>query len=205
VWTDKPLVIEAHVTIRDIEPPIWRRLLLPLDLNLAQLHEVIQAALGWTDSHLHQFHVGGLIYGAPEFDEGGFADDSPETFEATDVHLKDFSFYPETPPTILYEYDFGDGWVHEITLKRVAGDKDIKYPVCVDGARRAPPEDVGGTMGYAEFLEAWSDPSHEDHKAMRRWAGRRFDPERFDPQVTTKDITKALKRCRGGYRFRLEG
>jgi len=202
MWMDDLMVIDAHVVIRDIEPKIWRRLLLPLDLNLAQFHEVLQASFGWTDSHLHQFNIGGLNYGAPEF-EGEFSGtDSPETFEATTVRLKDFSFYPENPPTILYEYDFGDGWVHEITLKRVVGDKGVKYPVCVDGARRAPPEDVGGTGGYAEFLEAWRDPSHEEHEAMRRWAGRTFDPERFDPDVATKEMTTALRRCRGGYAFR---
>lgn len=204
MWNDDPMIIEAHIVIRDIDPPIWRRLLLPLDLNLAQLHEVMQAAFGWTDSHLHQFNVGGLVYGAPEFDDGSSDDTSPETFEATTVRLKDFSFYPENPPTILYEYDFGDGWVHAITLTRVAGKKDVKYPVCVDGARRAPPEDVGGTSSYGEFLEAWLDPSHEEHKALRRWAGRAFDPERFDPEASTTAIAKALRRCRGGYRFRLE-
>jgi len=202
---DDLIVIEANVTIRDIEPRIWRRLLLSADLNLAQLHEVLQASLGWTDSHLHQFIVGGLVFGAPEFDDG-FADvDSPETFEATNVRLKDFSFYPNDPPTLLYEYDFGDGWVHEIDLKRIAGETGTQYPICMDGARNAPPEDVGGPFGYAEFLEAWNDPSHEEHKAMRRWAGRKFDPERFDPEVSTKAIRKALRRCRGGYRFRIEG
>ena len=105
----------------------------------------------------------------------------------------------------MYEYDFGNGWVHEFSLKRVAGETRTRYPSCIDGARNAPPEDVGGPFGYAEFLMVWHDPSHEGHEAMRRWAGRKFDPERIEPEISTKAIRKALRRCRGGYRFGIEG
>jgi hypothetical protein len=101
------IAVQAKVTIQDIDPPIWRRLLLPLDLNLAQLHEVIQAAFGWTDSHLHQFVIGGLVYGAPEFDEDGLSDH--RIFEATEVQLRDFDFVHVPNRNILYEYDLGNG------------------------------------------------------------------------------------------------
>jgi hypothetical protein len=165
-----PLVIKATITIADIEPPIWRRLLLPCELNFAQLHEVIQAAFGWTDSHLHQFVVGGIFVGAPEFDE---------------------------------DRNFGDSWRHWIEIEaQVPTEDGIKYPICVDGARHCPPEDVGGPHGYADFLKAWCDPTHQEHGAMRTWAGRAFDPETFDIAKTNKAITAALRRCRGDYRFR---
>jgi hypothetical protein len=104
-------VISAEVHIIDIEPRISRTLELPVKLNFAQLHEVLQAAFGWTDSHLHQFNVGGLTIGAPEFDEDGLSDH--RIFEASEVRLQDLTFtYDEDPPlSILYEYDFGDSWL----------------------------------------------------------------------------------------------
>jgi hypothetical protein len=196
------LVIQARVTLRDIEPPIWRLLLLPQDLNLAQFHEVLQAAFGWTDSHLHQFIIGGLSFGAPEFDEGYEAERT--TFEATEVQLSDFQFI-RAKPQFLYEYDFGDGWIHEIAFEDlIPGQPGVKYPTCTDGARHGPPEDAGGSSGYQDFLEAWRDPAHEDHEDMRRWAGPRFDPEAFDLAAINKAIASALRKCKRGYRFRLE-
>jgi hypothetical protein len=183
--------------IADIEPPIWRRILLPRELNFAQLHEVIQAAFGWTDSHLHQFVVGGIIVGAPEFDE------DRKILEATEIALRDLNFYYVPHPRILYEYDFGDSWRHCIEIEaQVPLEDGIKYPICVDGARHCPPEDVGGPHGYADFLKAWCDPTHEEHRAMRTWAGRAFEPETFDIAKTNKAIAAALRRCRGDYRFR---
>lgn len=197
------LLHQVKITIDDIEPPIWRRLLLPKDLNFAELHEIIQAAFGWTDSHLHQFVVGGLIVGAPEFGEDGFLD--RQIFEATEVFLRDLDLYHIPDLRILYEYDFGDSWRHwiqfESQIPRVDGEK---YPLLVDGARHRPPEDVGSTSGYADFLEAWGDPEHEEHKALRTWAGRAFSPEKFDREKTQKAIHSAVRKCRKSYRFRLE-
>lgn len=194
---------QVTITLAGIEPAIWRRLLLPEDLNFAQLHEVIQAAFGWTDSHLHRFIVGGLVVGAPEFDEDGLS--RHQTFNASEIYLRDLVLYDLVEPKILYEYDFGDCWRHWITfdsqLPDTAGET---YPRLTDGRRSAPPEDAGGAHGYAEFLEAWRDPEHEDHKAMRRWAGRGFDPEAFDRDKAQKAIRSALRRCKGDYRFRFE-
>lgn len=196
-------IVRAEVHILDIEPRISRTLELPMALNLAQLHEVLQAAFGWTDSHLHQFNIGGLIYGAPEFDEDGFSDS--RIFEATEVRMIDlrFPYGPdENPVTILYEYDFGDNWRHLLRLERAPRQEGAKYPRCITAARSGPPEDVGGTSGYADFLEAWLDPSHEEHKAMHRWAGRKFQPELADLDDINKAIAKALRASKGGYRFR---
>ena len=155
-------IIQAKVTLQDIEPPIWRRLLLPPSLNLADLHHVLQAAFGWRDEHLHEFIIGGLAYGAPELADEAATEDDPRTLEATDVHLRDFDVYHVPQPEFLYHYDFGDSWLHRVAFEqRIAKDIAGKYPACVDGARHCPPEDVGGTSGYAQFLEAWSDPAHE--------------------------------------------
>ena len=195
-------VIAADVQILDIEPKISRSLELPVALNFAQLHEVLQAAFSWTDSHLHQFNVGGLIVGAPEFDQDGLSDH--QTFEATEVWLRDlvFPYDEDASLTIFYEYDFGDSWRHRMVLRRIPAQSGIAYPRCVAGSRARPPEDVGGTSGYFDFLEAWLDPTHDEHQAMRRWAGRKFDPERFDLEATSKAITKALRISKGDHRFR---
>ncbi|AMK26152.1 MULTISPECIES: plasmid pRiA4b ORF-3 family protein [Sphingobium] len=195
-------IVSANVHIIGIEPRISRVLELPVKLNFAQLHEVLQVAFGWTDSHLHQFHVGGLTVGAPEFNEDDLY--GPRTFEATGVRLQDLAFPYEADPTltIIYEYDFGDCWRHQICLRRQPRENGTAYPRCVAGRRSGPPEDVGGYSGYADFLEAWLDPAHEEHKAMRRWAGRKFDPERFDLDATNKAIARALRASKGDYRFR---
>ena len=192
--------VEAHIL--GIDPRISRTLELPVGLNLALLHEVLQAAFGWTDSHLHQFLIGGLTFGAPEFDEDGLFDH--RTFEATETHLIDFTFsYDEKKPLhILYEYDFGDCWRHHIDMHRVPREQGANYPRCTAGSRSGPPEDVGGTYGYAEFLDAWRDPEHEDHRQMRTWVGKKFEPERFDLEATNKQIGRAMRAAKGGYRFR---
>lgn len=196
------LIVRADVHIVDVSPPIARTLELPMDLKLAQLHEVLQAAFGWTDSHLHQFDIGGLCYGAPEFDEDGLS--GRRTFDASEVSLTDFAFDFEAPILIFYEYDFGDCWTHAVSLVVARHEAGVKYPRCIKGSRSAPPEDVGGPPGYADFLKAWHDPLDDQHKDMRRWVGRKFDPERFDLDATNKAITRAIRRSRGNYSFRHE-
>ena len=198
-------IFQAKVTILDIDPPIWRRLLLLPAMNLAELHHVLQAAFGWLDYHLHEFIIGGLVYGAPELAREGAVADDPEMFEATGVHLRDFDLYHVPAPQFLYHYDFGDSWMHLVELEQVvANDAELKLPSCIDGARHRPPEDAGGTTGYASFLEAWLDPAHEEHQAMRDWAGRAYHPERFDLEATDKAIKRAYRKARGGYIFRRE-
>ena len=129
-------IIQAKVTLQDIEPPIWRRLLLPPSLNLAELHHVLQAAFGWRDQHLHEFIIGGLVYGAPELADEAADEDDRRTFEATDVHLRDFDLYHVPDPRFLYHYDFGDSWLHLVAFEqRIAKDSGQKYPACIDGAR----------------------------------------------------------------------
>lgn len=195
-------IVRADVHIIGIQPPVTRTLELPRDLNLAQLHEVLQASFGWSDSHLHQFDVGGLTYGAPEFDDNGWSD--RQIFEASNVRLADFTIPYDAPLLVFYEYDFGDSWEHVLELTPAPRQPGVKYPRCIAGSRAAPPEDAGGTAGYEEFLKAWCDPAHDEHKAMRRWAGRKFDPERFDLDDNNKAIARAIRRSRGGYRFRRE-
>ncbi len=96
-----------------------------------------------------------------------------------------------------YEYDFGDSWSHDVLFEGcLQADPGCRYPLCLEGERACPPEDVGGTRGYLDFLEALADPDHEEHDTFRRWVGRRFDPESFDPAKTTKRMRRGLPNWR---------
>lgn len=195
-------IIRLEAQILGIQPVISRTLELPRDLNFAQLHEVLQAAFGWTDSHLHQFIVGGLVIGAPEYlEEDAYG---PRVIEATEAHLRHlrFPYGPDAQLEILYQYDFGDNWRHRLFLTPVPSREGVKYPRCIAGSRSCPPEDVGGDSGYEAFLEAWLDPDHGEHADNRRWAGRKFDPERFDLEATNRANARALRVSRGDYRAR---
>lgn len=193
---EEPNAVEVHVALDDIAPQIWRRLIVPLDTTLAQLHVILQAAMGWTDSHLHEFDIGGLRYGDIDMlNEDRFEDDAL-AFDAAEVRLRDFSRKPGTAFT--YIYDFGDNWRHTVTLEKlVAVTPSPKTATCIDGARCCPPEDVGSTSGYEEFLRVLSstDPDdREEQRDLKRWSGGKFDPERFDLSKTDKKVRAALKK-----------
>jgi hypothetical protein len=144
--------------------------------------------MGWQDYHLHEFRIGPSFYGIP-VDE--WLDPRHVLLPDSRVSLQKVA--PVLPATFIYEYDFGDSWQHLILVERYAASRDMTpYPVCIDGARACPPEDVGGVSGYAEFLEAIADPRHEDHDQFLEWAGGSFDPEYFDLDA----VNTALARLR---------
>ena len=165
---------QIKVSLNGVKPPVWRRLLLSSTTILPTLHDIIQIAMGWTDSHMHQFTVGNERYGVPNPD---FMDGTkPEGRIRIGVLLK------EEKQWIIYEYDFGDGWEHKLMLEKILPYKsgDIE-PKCIGGKRGCPPEDVGGPWGYMSFLEIYNDKTHPEHEEMVEWVGDYFDPERFDP------------------------
>jgi len=162
------------VSLKDVKPLIWRRLLISSATDLSELHEIIQIAMGWTDSHLHQFIVGTERFGVsdPDFEDGT----TPEKGHRICSLLK------KEKQWITYEYDFGDGWEHKIVLEKILPYKPGEtVPRCIGGRCGCPPEDVGGVWGYMEFLKAYKDKNHPEHDEMVEWAGESFDPERFDP------------------------
>jgi hypothetical protein len=181
-----PVVYQIHVTLEHLEPPIWRRLLLPSDLRLGTLHRVLQCVFDWEDSHLHQFIVGDTHYGIPD----PAWDDLP-TINERAVPLS--RVLPAVGDVIVYEYDFGDSWRHALRLEQILpASPDQAYPVCVAGARARPPEDVGGVWGYAAFLDAIADPDHAEYAAMLTWVGGVFDPAGFDVNM----VNRRLRRLR---------
>ena len=167
------IVFQLKVTLRGIRPPIWRRVLVPSDLTLHQLHDVLQVLMGWTDSHLHQFEAAGNFYGTP--------DPELEVERKNERKVRLNEVLHHTKDRMAYEYDFGDSWEHELVLEKIVPRvPKVRYPVVTGGKRACPPEDVGGVWGYGHFLEAVSDSQHPDHEDMVEWSGEGFDPEAFD-------------------------
>lgn len=177
-------IYQIKVTLKHVEPPIWRRLEVPGDIKLGNLHRVLQETMGWTDSHMHAFHVGRDTYGAPDPE---FPD---EIKSERNVRLDAIA---EEGDTIVYEYDFGDGWEHALSIEKVSlAEPGSHYPRCTAGSRACPPEDCGGPPGYEYLLEVLRDPKHEEHEEMREWVAEDFDSEAFD----TEAVNKALKRIK---------
>jgi hypothetical protein len=187
---EPPNAVQIRVTLEEIEPPVWRRLVLPMTWNLAQLHLAIQAAFNWWNYHLHEFRIGGLRYGDPAYDDEAW-EDEPRMFDEGEVRLRDF----DGPGTSFrYVYDFGDNWRHVVEIERVlALETAPRHGTCIAGARARPPEDVGGISGYEQFVAVLADPEDPEHSDMKRWCGGHFDPEWFDLARVDKDVRNALR------------
>ena len=170
-------IYQIKITLRGSKPPIWRRFLSPGDVKLGMLHDIIQDVMGWTDSHLHLFRTkDGRQYGIrdPEF---GLDED------LVDEHKVTFSSIAGSKGVcVRYEYDFGDGWEHELKVENIV-ESDERYkghPVCLEGERACPPEDCGGIGRYYNLLEIVRDPKHEEYQEMSEWIGETFDADAFD-------------------------
>ncbi|MDP9314400.1 MAG: plasmid pRiA4b ORF-3 family protein [Chloroflexota bacterium] len=176
-----PAIYQLKVTLYDSKPPIWRRIQVPATVTLGQLHRILQVVMGWTDSHLHQFIVGDSYYGIPD------PEWAREVKHEQRARLSQVAHQEKAK--LIYEYDFGDDWLHDIVVEKIFPPEAGKhYPVCVKGKRACPPEDCGGIWGYASFLEAISDPSHPEHAEMLEWVGGAFDPEAFDVEEVNRQL-----------------
>jgi len=173
---------QLKVTLKHIKPPIWRRVLVPEDVPLDILHEVLQIAFGWADYHLHLFSAAGRKYGLPDPDFPEMNIDPEEETRMNEALSK-------LKSKMTYEYDFGDGWEHEIVLEKItAGDTSQSLFTCVAGARACPPEDCGGPFGYERLLKILGNPKHPEHDDMNEWIGEEFDPEEFDVEAVNKKL-----------------
>ena len=177
-------VVSLKVTLRDAEPPIWRRILARPDMTLADLHHAIQAAMGWEGSHLYVFRVRDADYGDPSLLEGE-ADDDAE-FTLADVLKAGVSRF-------RYLYDFGDDWHHIVDVEKTLPAEPGKlYPACIAGKRACPPEDCGGIWGYEELLATLADPASASERP--EWFGRDFDPEAFSVESADRRLASLLAR-----------
>jgi hypothetical protein len=183
-------VYQFKITLLESRPPIWRRIQIK-DCTFDKLHEHIQTAMGWTNSHLHHFRVGDQLYGDPELMQENF--EEMEYKDSTTTKISEILPKPGKRFRFQYEYDFGDSWYHEVLFEGVTrADSKVKHPLCFEGARACPPEDCGGIWGYADFVEAIQNPENEQHEELLEWVGGRFDPEEFDPAAATKAMKKGL-------------
>ncbi|KKK72253.1 hypothetical protein LCGC14_2905730, partial [marine sediment metagenome] len=164
-------VYQIQIAIKGFNPKIWRRVLIPSDILLPDFHYVIQAVMGWTNSHLHLFDHYGIFYSEPQ-DEMW---DDMDTEDYTDIRVSDL--LQRENDTLIYEYDFGDDWEHQIVLEKILPETgETQLPVCLKGKMNCPPENSGGVWGYAEMLEILKDPDHEEYEEYMEWLGDDFNP-----------------------------
>ena len=189
----KPIPIyQLKIVLREIEPPIWRILQIKGNASLGKLHDYLQAAMGWKDCHLHEFKIGDKRFrDKHQMYEDKFEPDMSDERKYTLKKLL------KEGDSFEYEYDFGDGWDHNILVEKIIPAKEeIYYPICVYGERACPPEDCGGTSGYEELLEVLNDPKHEEHEHYSEWVGEEFDSEKFELEKTNRLLRKIKSNLR---------
>ena len=180
-----PPIHRLKITLIGIEPPIWRVIQVPSSFKLCCLHSALQVVMGWTDSHLHQFERDGKNWGIVQL----YEDENDDVVDDGSVTLSDV-LHAEGD-SMIYQYDFGDNWRHEVVLEKIIPVNDVvKIPICFGGARRCPPEDVGGVSGYQEFLEVIFNPTHQEYEHLVGWAGGPFHAEEFDVRAVNETLSR---------------
>lgn len=176
---------QFRVDLAETDPPIWRQFVVPWGITLHRLHLILQQVMGWTNSHLYSFRIGSEEYGEPDPDnEVNFRNSKRTKLEQLNI-AKGRAF--------LYEYDFGDTWIHRLVVEDIFEPDSVhRYPVCLAGERACPPEDCGGPFGYARLLGIISNPEHEEYQDMVDWLGGQFFPSRF----SLKKVNQHLKTTR---------
>lgn len=168
---------QIKISLRSMKPKIWRRILIPSDMKLSDFHKVIQTTMGWTNSHLHQFIKDNTYY-LLRMKDDEFWDDI-DNVDYRKMKVSDLLAFEKEK--IIYEYDFGDSWYHDIVLEKILPfNKEQPLPLCIKGKMNCPPEDCGGVWGYMQMLEILSQPDHQEYKSYLGWLGDKFDPEYFD-------------------------
>jgi Plasmid pRiA4b ORF-3-like protein len=182
-------VLRIKIVLLGTKPPIWRRVLVPAEFTLAQLHDVVQAAMGWEDCHLYQFYIGKQRFGVPDPNErflGG-------SLTLNEKKTRLANLLNTVGAKATYIYDLGDSWEHALTVEKILpAELDVPYPLCTEGKLAAPPEDCGGIPGFYHMMEALADPNHEDHEDMRDWTDS-FDPEAFSLEAVNKRMRKVFR------------
>lgn len=181
-------IARLKITLEDVEPQVLRRIEVPLAIRLDRLHAALQAALGWTNSHLWELRAGDTGWGIPDRDWG----DGP--LDAAKARLIDV-LEDTGARSLTYLYDFGDGWEHTVRIERVvAAEPGALYPRLLEAKGRCPPEDIGGPPGYEEFLDAIADSEHERHDEITEWHDADFDPAIVDVPAIEATLTALARR-----------
>jgi hypothetical protein len=175
-----PTVHTLRVSLRDVQPEVWRRVVVRSGTPLPKLARLLEQAMGWAGYHLHLFDVGGVLFGVPDED----ADYMINEKAAMVRHV-----LPRPGSSLRWDYDFGDGWEHDVVVEAIESPVEGKgYPVCLDGERACPPEDCGGVSGYEELLRVLGDPSDPEHEHMVSWTPEGFDPAVFDLVAANRNM-----------------
>jgi hypothetical protein len=178
----KDSIVRIAITLLDVDPAIWRRIEVPASFTLKELHDIIQALMGWADYHLHHFQIGGIQYGEPTSEDRDIV---------SERKLKLSTLAIDGERAFDYVYDYGDNWCCVVVLEAIAPIvQGVSYPRLIEGARRGPLEDIGGPWGYNEFLEAIADPKHERHQELREWSGDDFNPTEFDADEINRTLAQ---------------
>lgn len=184
-WGPKPeKAIQFKVALRYIRPLIWRRVVLPDNFTLGQLHDVIQVTMGWHNCHMHSFKIGGVYYTSKQMSE----------MEDMDMERDDLALLRAVAgrpkQKFIYEYDPGDSWEHDVVVEKMFPfDPQAKYPVCLGGARACPPEDCGSFPGYSDIVDALKAPNKTgEQKELLEWMEDGYDPERFDLDAVNRRL-----------------
>lgn len=186
------------ISLEGIEPSIWRRIQVPSSYSFWDLHVAIQDSMGWLDCHLHEFQIKTPASGKKAFigipdEDSDFATDRKTLAGWNEPITEWFNLENNTAK---YTYDFGDNWEHIVKLEKIEPvENGAKYPRCIDGERACPPEDVGSTSGYYEFVKIMKNQRHPEHKEMADWIGSdNFDPDHFNcREVKFEDPAERFK------------
>ena len=182
------IIARLKITLDDVKPAVLRRIEVPFNIRLDRLHLVIQAAMGWTNTHLYEIRARDVGWGIPDRDWG----DGPRDARKTNLGnvLEDVG-----TKTLRYLYDFGDGWEHTVKVERLIDpEPGALYPRLIEASGRCPPKDTGGPWGYAEFLEAIGNPKHERHDEFKEWHADDFDPKLVDAGWLAEEVNTLAKR-----------
>ncbi len=175
--------LQLKIILRGSKPPIWRRVLIKDTITFNKLHHIIQDAMGWHNCHLYEFDLGDFRIGMP------YEDSYAEIQDASKIKIN--KYLSMVGANLIYDYDFGDSWQHQITVEKTEPIvSEEKYPTCIKGKGNCPPEDCGGIWGYYELLEAIKNKKHPNHIDMLDWLGGGFDPNEFN----IEEINTRLKK-----------
>jgi hypothetical protein len=180
---------QLKITLTDSKPAIWRRFAVDSEIDLSTLHYVIQTVMGWRNSHLHQYRQKNVLYGELHDDFGLGSGSKYKTVDEGKYRLNQVLIKPKDK--IMYEYDFGDSWYHDLVLEKILDrDDNLKTPICSEGAMACPPEDCGGIWGYYDMLETIKNPNNPEYEHIVDWLGEGFNPEEFHLETINRDLKR---------------
>ena len=188
--TQVKTVHRLKVTLRQVKPPVWRRIEVASNIKLSELSGVLEAAMGWLGGHLHAFEAEGVLYETPDGENLGFRPRDERRARLGEV-------LPSVKSRMRWDYDFGDGWEHDVVVEAIEPMRsEAVYPVCLAGKRACPPDDCGGPWGYSNLLAAISDPAHEEREELIEWLPPGFDADAFDIEEAT-EMMRSTRPLRG--------